>query len=168
MKAKLVILSIVVFSITSLRINAQQGKFQTIFIFNFYKQMEWPSDYKGKDFIIGVLGTSEITPMLEKLTVSKSGKTNFIISKFASLNTITKCNMLYIPSEQSQQFEAVQKKLSGTSTLIITEKPGLGGKGSAINFVEINGRLKFELNQSALAKARIQVSDMLKSLAIII
>ncbi len=76
--------------------------------------------------------------------------------------------MIFIPSDQSQQFEAIKKKLAGTSTLVITEKPGLGGKGSAINFVEINGRLKFELNQSVLTKARIQVSNMLKSLAIII
>lgn len=168
MKRKYIILPIIVFFIAGIKINAQQGKFQTIFIFNFYKQMEWPSDYKGSDFVIGVLGVSDITPMLEKLTVSKSGKTNFIIAKYNSLNSIQKCNMIYIPSNQSQHFEAVLKKLKGTSTLVITEKPGLGGRGAAINFVEINGRLKFELNQSAIAKARIQVSNMLKSLAIVI
>ena len=168
MKGKLLFLLIGVFFIGISSVNAQKGKFQTVFIFNFYKQMEWPSDYKGTDFVIGVLGASEITPMLEKLTVSKSGKTNFRIAKFGSLSSITKCNMIYIPAERSSQFEAVQKKLSGTSTLIITEKPGLGGKGAAVNFVEINDRLKFELNQAAISKARIQVSDMLKSLAIII
>ncbi len=168
MKNKLVFLTIVVFFITGLKVNAQQGKFQTIFIYNFYKQMEWPPNYKGSDFVIGVLGTSEITPMLTKLTVSRSGKTNFKIAKFSSSSLITKCNMIYIPANQSRQFGAVQRKLAGSSTLIITEKPGLGGKGSCINFVEINGRLKFELNKSAIAKARIQVSDMLKSLAIII
>lgn len=168
MKTKSLFLLIAIITFSNLRAHSQAGKFQAVFIFNFYKQMDWPSDYKGSDFVIGVLGTSDVTPMLEKLTVSKSGKTNFVISKFNSSSSITKCNMIFIPASQSDQFSVVQKKLAGTSTLIITEKPGLGGKGAAINFVEINDRLKFELNVSAISKARIQVSDMLKSLAIII
>jgi len=147
---------------------AQDGKFQAVFIFNFYKQMEWPADSKGTDFIIGVLGESDVTPLLEKLTESKSGKTNFVIKKFATTSEITTCHIIYIPPAKSSSFDAVLKKLSGTSTLIITEQAGLGGKGACINFVEVNDRLKFELNEAAIKKANIQISDMLKALAIII
>jgi hypothetical protein len=168
MKRKFTVFFVIVLIFTGKNIKAQDGKFQAVFIFNFYKQMEWPSDYKGTDFIIGVLGDSDVTAMLEKLTVSKSGKTNFVIKEFSSVSSITKCNMIYIPEDESDQFDAVQKKLSGTSTLLITEKAGLGGKGAGINFVEINDRLKFELNETAISKANIQVSDMLKSLAILI
>jgi len=168
MKRKLTLFLIIILIFTGKILKAQDGKFQAVFIFNFYKQMEWPSDYKGTDFIIGVLGESEVTPMLEKLTVSKSGNTNFVITEFTSVSSITKCNMIYISEDQSDQFDAVYNKLSGTSTLIITEKAGLGGKGAGINFVEINDRLKFELNETAISNANIQVSDMLKSLAILI
>lgn len=149
-------------------LHAQEGKFQAVFIFNFYKQMEWPSDYKDNDFVIGILGESVVTPMLEKLTASKSGNTNFVIKKFDKVDDISKCHMIYIPEDKSSDFDNVLSKLSGTSTLIITEKAGLGGKGACINFVEINDRLKFELNEAAIKKTNIQVSDMLKSLAILI
>jgi len=168
MKKKLTFFLIFISIITTQVLKAQDGKFQAVFIFNFYKQMEWPSDYKGTDFIIGVLGDTEVTAMLEKLTESKSGKTNFVIKKFSSTSSITKCNIIYVPEGQSSEFDAVQKKLNGTSTLIITEKAGLGGKGACINFVEINDRLKFEMNETAISKANIQVSEMLKSLAILI
>jgi len=147
---------------------AQDGKFEAVFIFNFYKQMEWPASAKGTDFIIGVLGESEVIPLLEKLTESKSGKTNFVIKKFASTSDITTCHMIFVPTAKSSSFDAVLKKLAGTSTLIITEQAGLGGKGACINFVEVNERLKFELNEAAIKKANIQISDMLKALAILI
>lgn len=168
MKRILTVYFVLFIIFTAKILNAQEGKFQAVFIFNFYKQMEWPSDYKGTDFVIGVLGESSVTAMLEKLTVSKSGNTNFVIKEFSSVGSISKCNIIYIPEDQSDEFEDIKEKLEGTSTLIITEKAGLGGKGACINFVEINDRLKFELNEDAISKANIQISDMLKSLAILI
>ncbi len=160
----------IVFLLISISFSAfsQPGKFQAVFMFNFYKQMEWPASYKGGAFVIGIIGDSPVIPMLEKLMSSKTGQTKFVIARFKSVGEITKCHMLFIPSDKSDLFESVHKKLAGTSTLIITEKAGLGGKGAAINFVQINDRLKFELNQTAVRKANIQVSDMLKSLSIMI
>jgi len=149
---------------------AQKGKFQAVFIFNFYKQMEWPAKYKNSEFVIGILGSSEVKPMLEKLTTSRTsgGKTRFVIKQFNSTSDISKCQMLYIPSGQSAKFNDVTRKLRGTSTLIITEKAGLGGRGAGVNFVKINQRLRFELNTSSIKQAHIEVSSMLKSLAILI
>jgi len=159
------ILLLLIFSVCGF---SQPGKFQAVFIFNFYKQMDWPASYKNSDFVIGVIGESPVIPMLEKLTGGKTGKTRFVIAKFASVSEISKCNLVYIPNEKSELFEAVQKKIIGSATLVITEKPGLGGKGAAINFVQINDRLRFELNDAAIRKANVQVSDMLRSLAIVI
>ncbi len=149
---------------------AQKGKFQAVFIFNFYKQMEWPAKYKNTEFVIGILGKSEVKPMLEKLTTSRTsgGRTRFVIKQFNTPSQISKCQMLYIPSNQSAKFNEVTRKLRGTSTLVITEKAGLGGRGAGINFVKINRRLRFEMNRSSLRKAHIEVSQMLKTLAILI
>lgn len=169
MKRRIVVLLVIVM-FTGFVSKAQNGKFQAVFIFNFYKQMEWPPEYSGSEFVIGILGKSDVKPMLETLTTSRSegGKTRFVIKQYNSVNEIGKCNMLYVPSNESSQFNAVLSKLQGTSTLIITESDGLGGKGASVNFVKINQRYRFELNEAAVRKSKILVSDMLKTLAILI
>ena len=53
-------------------------------------------------------------------------------------------------------------------TLIISDQEGFGQMGSVINFVDKNGKLKFELNQDQVDRRGLQVSDKLKNIAIII
>ena len=52
--------------------------------------------------------------------------------------------------------------------LIVSGKKGYGKSGSVINFVEMEGKLKFELNQSQATKRGLQVSEKLVNLAILI
>ncbi len=148
----------------------QEKKFHAVFIYNFYKDIEWPPSYKGEDFVIGVLGNSPIIPLLQRMTRNRkvSGSYRFVIKKYNSLNEIGKCHMLFIPEGKSNLLPDVLKRLRGKSTLVITEKAGLGGQGSAINFVLINQRLKFELNESALKRANLKVSGTLRKLSILI
>jgi hypothetical protein len=53
-------------------------------------------------------------------------------------------------------------------TLTISEAPNLAEKGSAINFVILNNKLKFEINRNSIYKAGIKISAQLLKLAIIV
>jgi len=169
MKYTILFFSILFLNIT-LDLQAQDKKFQAVFIYNFYKNIEWPASYKNQDFVIGVYGNSAVIPLLEKTVENRSagGTYKFIIKKINSIDEIGKCHMLYLPTEKSDLFPDIVKKLGGSSTLLITEKAGLGGQGSAINFVLVNDRLKFELNEYAFKKASLKVSSMFMKLAIVI
>lgn len=148
---------------------SQEKKFHAVFIYNFYKNIEWPASYRGSDFVIGILGQSPVTALLQEMTAGRSaGAHSFVIKEYGSLSEIDRCHMLFIPENKSSQFDAVLRKFTAKPTLIITEKPGLGGRGSGINFVQVNDRLKFELNESALSKANLKVSHTLRTLAILI
>jgi hypothetical protein len=81
---------------------------------------------------------------------------------------IKKCNILYVPSKKSGELTDVLTKVTGLSTLVITEDPGMGAKGSNINFIIKDGKLTFELNQSAFNKQNLKVSNELTRLAILI
>jgi hypothetical protein len=59
-------------------------------------------------------------------------------------------------------------KVAGKPTMVITDKNGLGEKGSNINFKTVGGKLKFELNQAAFDKNKLKVSSQLVSMAIVI
>ncbi|MDQ3112010.1 MAG: YfiR family protein, partial [Bacteroidota bacterium] len=60
----------------------------------------------------------------------------------------------------------ITARLKGKATLLVTEQPGLAKKGSAINFVVVENRQKFELNQNNAEKNNLKVSSSLLALAI--
>ncbi len=144
-------------------------KFHSIFIYNFSKFIQWPSEYKSGDFVIGVLGNSPIKAHLESMAKNKKlGNQNFKVVSFKNPSEIDKCHILYIPTEKSESLEECVNKVESSSTLIITDKPGLAKVGSGINFLIVNGKPKFELNKLAAEKRNLKVSTELAKLAILI
>ena len=144
-------------------------KFHSIFIYNFSKFIQWPAEYTTGDFVIGVLGNSPVTQHLKSMAASKKvGSQRFSIVSYGDPSDIQRCHILYIPTDKSAMLEACKENLSGTSTLIITDKPGLGKYGSGINFLMVNGKPKFELNKSAAEERNLKVSTELAKLAILI
>ena len=120
---KVAFLSIIlIFSVLSSNVFGQNKKFHAVFIYNFYKQMDWPPNYKERDFIIAILGNSPVIPLLKEITATKSaGSSNkFVIKTFKSISEISTCHILFIPESNSSQLKSVKTKLSGTSTLLIT------------------------------------------------
>ena len=92
----------------------------------------------------------------------------FLFTKINSAAEIRKCNILFIPTEKSGQIGDVLGKIASQSILVITETPGLGAKGSNVNFVTKDGKLVFELNQGAATKQGFKISNELSRLAILI
>lgn len=148
---------------------AQNEKFHSIFIYNFSKYVKWPEAQNGKTFVIGVLGNSAIQKSL--LEMAKTKKVNGMpieIKQFNSASDAGDCHILYVSDEESGKIDKVFAGTQGKSVLIITAKPGLAQKGAAINFVEVDGKIKFELNQKSAEDRGLKVSGALAGLAILV
>jgi len=161
------ILISVIGAFSSLNAQAQDYRFHSVFIYNFTKYIQWPEAYQSGDFVIGVLGDSPIIQELEKMASTKTaGSQKFAIKKMESVADIGKAQIVFIPNARSKNLEEVLAKVGSQSTLVITEKPGLGQKGSGINFILVDGKWKFELNKAATEKSNLKVSSELSRLAI--
>lgn len=142
-----------------------RGKMQSLFIYNFAsKYIEWPAGYKDGNFVIGVLGE---TTMLKELLSATNGKKaynqNIEIKKFDSPADIGKCNMLFVPFDKTDALQDVMSRIKNGSTLVITEKEGVLKYGAIINFVNKEGKLKFETNKTEIEKREIRIAaDLLK------
>ncbi len=149
--------------------NAANSKIKAIFLYNFTKYIEWPASYKQGEFVIGILGSSPLVTELEKMALkSKVGTQSFVIKKFKDVSDITSCHMLYISNSKTGSMEAAINKLKKTSTLVISECGGCAKKGSAINFVSVDNKQRFELNKTNAGKFGLQVSSNLATLAIMV
>jgi hypothetical protein len=97
-----------------------------------------------------------------------NGRT-IVVKKYVSLNEMDqKCNILYIAYDSSNLLSSVLQKVGEKSTLIITQKDGLGRTGSLINFVSVSGKPRFEINVSALTRSRLRCAQQLMTIAIVI
>jgi hypothetical protein len=141
-------------------------KLKAAFLYNFTQYMTWEGG--GNEIIIGVLGSSPVYDQLQEVARAKAGgDKKIIVKQFDNVSDATYCHIIFIPQNYSGSLDDVLAKMP-KGTLTVTEKPGLGAKGSAINFIIVDNKLKFESNIKALNAAGIKVSSQLLKLAIIV
>ena len=141
---------------------------KAIYIYNFTKYIEWPENYKGGNFVVGVLGTS--VPLINELNKMASSKTvgsqKLEIKNVSSVADVAKCHIIYILSDNSSQLSDVLGKVKGKSALIVTDKVGLATKGSAINFIIDGNKQKIELNRANVEKYKLKVASTLVEMSV--
>jgi hypothetical protein len=158
----------VIFMVSIFRIFAQTDlpKAQSMFIYNFSRLIEWPASYKTGPFIIGVMGSSSIVEELKSYTMGKSvGSQPIMVKTFKNATEISACHILFIPFSETRQMQNILPQLASKNSLVITEKNGALEQGSAINFLVIGDKLKFELSPSNATKYDIKISSKLNEMA---
>lgn len=148
---------------------AQKEKYHSIFIYNFSKYIKWPDAQNSGTFVIGVLGTSAIQKDLKSMAAAK--KVNGLqieVKQFRNIAELSSCHILYVSATESDKISQIISGTGNQPILIVTDQPGLAKKGAAINFVEVDGKIKFELNQKNAESRGLKVAGALASLAILV
>jgi hypothetical protein len=141
----------------------------SMMVYNFTKYVQWPDHSEAGEFVIGVVGNAEVHSTLNSWYGGKArGNKTYVIKRFNSAAEVSDCHVVFVDKSKSGDFDVINNKVKGKGTLVITDKAGLGEKGSAINFKNVDNKLKFELNQRALEASNLKVSGTLSSMAILI
>ena len=153
-------------------VNAQdrpEHEVYSMMMFNFVKYVQWPTNDNSKEFVIGVVGNNEIYNTLSTWYSGKpKGNKTIVIKKFNNASEITDCQAVFIDRSKSNEFDAVNNKVKGKGTLVVTDHSGFGSKGSCINFKKVDDKLRFELNQHAFEASNLKVASALSQMAILI
>lgn len=168
---KVYIIIILSFSGFSFGINTEveEYKLKAAFIYNFTMFVEWNPPISGNEFIIGVIDSSPINKHLGDIAdIEKVNGKKIIIQKYDKLEDIGFCHILFIPQNSGLPLDDIIADPDLKRTLTISEKEEYAKKGIAINFVEVDNKLKFEINTRTLNSAGIKASSQLLKLAIII
>ena len=140
----------------------------SMMVYNFLKYVQWPSE-TPTEFTVAVVGNEEVYQTMSKwYNGKKIGLFTCQVKKFKSSADLTDCQVVFIGNGSSREFDAINAKVKGKGTLVITDKEGLGARGSGINFKVVDNKLRFELNQKAIESANLKVAGSLTSMAILI
>lgn len=141
----------------------------TLFLYNFIKYVEWPTD-NSPEFVIGVVGDSPIYKELVTLSETKKAKGKKIVIKV--INTAdesTGCSMIYFPSAKSALIKNFADKVKGKSVLLVAEQEGMARKGAAISFaIDDDDALKFDINKSVIDAQSLKIANVLIQLGMLV
>jgi hypothetical protein len=137
------------------------------YIYNFAKLIDWPTTEKKGNFVIGVMGeTGMYQQLVNKYNGKSIGSQPIEIRKISSSVNFTNCHVLFVDFDQSNHLTDIVKRISGTTTLLVTYNQGALAKGATINFVLVDSNLKFEVSVSNAERQNLFIGSTLKSLAI--
>jgi len=171
MKTAKVVLAGLVMMVSSAAFSQERPMHEvySMMVFNFVKYVQWPTNDNSREFVIGVVGNTEIYNTLTTWYGGKAkGTKTYLIKKFNNASEVTDCQVIFIDKTKSNEFDAVNNKVRGKGTLVVTDRNGLGSRGSCINFKTENDKLRFELNQQAIEASNLKVAGSLTSMAILI
>jgi roadblock/LC7 domain-containing protein len=131
--------------------NAQDDKFKALMIYNFTRVIGWPADYTQGDFVMMVIGESQVLRELTNIAQTKKvGAQNIQVKGIQAPSEMGKCNIIYVPSASNKFLPDILAGTAGKATLVITDKKGLKEKGACINFFAEDGQLKYEVLISSM------------------
>ncbi|MDQ3046265.1 MAG: YfiR family protein [Bacteroidota bacterium] len=133
---------------------------KAVFLYNFSKYIEWPLEYNGTEFVIGIVGDAEVLAQLQKSMADKKTAGKKIIIKPYVKGP--KYNLVYVTSSKSGSLLSVQKnEKRNKSVLISDEGKNHNIDGSHISFLIDNTKIRYFINKSAIESLGLKVAQEL-------
>jgi hypothetical protein len=146
----------------------QEADLKAAFIYNFINYIDWDAGNNNSDFVIGIVGSSDVTRSLIGFSKGKTAKEKKIIIRvFNRPEEIENCQILFIPRDLPFSLHSILEK-TDKGTLTISEETGFAEQGTALNFYIQNDKLKFEANIKAIDGAGLKAGSQLLKLARIV
>lgn len=163
------LIAIIAMALLPIMANAQnQYDVYAGFMFHFGKYVQWPDNMQTGDFVVGVVGNSAMKTKLDNLAASKNiNGRKIVIKKVVSAADVEGCNILFIPASDISQVASLKGAAKSKKVLLVTEGDGNISKGSIFNFIEKDGKVRFEFSQAEADAHGLKVSSDLVKLAIV-
>jgi hypothetical protein len=144
-----------------------QEKKYAIMMLNFAKGMQWPTAPLKGNFVVGVY---EYPPLAAELNAYfnalKIGSQTIEVKEVGSPEEVNNCHMLFIPAYKTKRFQEILNNIGNRPVLIISNKADYAKKGAGINFILVNGILKYEINTKSVESRGLKISANVKRLGI--
>ncbi|MBL3658650.1 YfiR family protein [Fulvivirga sediminis] len=138
-------------------------KTKSQFILSITKYLQWSTPTES--IVLGIISNNdEMYKTLSALASSRSSGKKIIIKNYTDVSEIEDCNILFVTKGGELSVNEI-RQLDITNLLVITEQEG--EKDSAINLINKEGKLMFEVNREVVGKTGVKMASKLMDLAIV-
>jgi hypothetical protein len=150
-------------------LQAPESRVKAAFLFKFGSYVEWPSGTfvsATAPFTIGVMDDDALADELETIVAGRNmdGRA-VIVRKLRDGDPISGLNVVFIGKAADGKLAGVLSPLKGRPLLAVTESEGALELGSMINFVVIDGKVRFDVSLQPAAAGSLKISSRLLAVA---
>lgn len=139
------------------------------FIFKFISFVEWPEESFPEDdtpIRIGILGEDPFGAALDRTIEGKSVRGRTLEAKRSNdVEDLTACHIVFIAQPVPAGISTLTTRLHERHILTIGDTADFAKRGGIINFIEREGKIRFEINAKSAQQAQVRISSQLMSLA---
>jgi hypothetical protein len=152
-------------------------KAKAALVYKFTKFVRWPDDvFESKDspFVMGVIGQDPFGQTLDDTVKDRQIHDRSV--EIHRLNWIEpndrksaeKCHVLFICESEKQRLAEILEALRDRPILLVSDTRDFAQKGGMIGIVLDKGRLRFEINEDVMERAKVQPHGKLLNLATVV
>jgi len=150
---------------------ASEQKVKATFLVNFAKYVKWPSTAFGSatdPIVIGIYGDGSFPKVLKHAAAGKEvdGRSLKVV-ECSDVDQAVNSHILFIGSSRAEDHLAIIDATRHASVFSVSDSPGFAKAGGVANFVLLDSRVRFEINNRAAKEAGLTVSSRLLRLAML-
>ena len=143
----------------------KEYQIKAAFIYNFIKFIEWPNQNTFDTFNICILGKDPFGEAIDILKGKRVKGWKIKILRMNSLEKAESCQVIFISPSEASSLKEILSFFKNKPILTISEIPGFIEKGGIINFIIINNKIRFEINDKVAREGGLKISSKLLRLA---
>jgi hypothetical protein len=141
------------------------------FLLNFCQFVFWPDRLPGEKtdepLFLCVIGENPFKSNLETIAGKRVRGRPLVVKFASSVDTIGLCHLLFVGKSNPKELAAILEKVKTKPILTVGEMEDFARQGGMISFVEIDNKIRFEVNPKSAESAGLKISSQLLKLAII-
>jgi len=150
-------------------LQAPEPRVKAAFLFKFGSYVEWPSGAfvsATAPFTIGVMDADALADELATVVAGRNmdGRP-VVVRKLHEGDPINGFNIIFIGKAVDGKLAGILSPMKGRPTLAVTESEGALELGSMINFVIVDGKVRFDISLQPAAAGSLKISSRLLAVA---
>jgi hypothetical protein len=149
---------------------AIQQRIKAAFLYKFAAYVEWPPGVFSQPdtpIVIGVAGANAIALELEQAVAGRTiGGRPVAVRRIARAESVDECcQILFIGTGERARTAELLARAEGHPVLTVTEVDAQHPKGSIINFLATEDRIRFDISREAAERNGLQLRSQLLGVA---
>lgn len=146
-----------------------ENEVKAAYLYNFVKYVEWPvttSAQENSTLYFCVIGNAPFNASVMTSLAEKPLKNRKVsIKELTFDDNISHCDLLFINSQVRNNLTNILKSATENSILTVSDIKGFATTGGIIEFIMINNKIRFRINNRSARMSNLKISSHLLNLA---
>lgn len=141
------------------------------FLYNFAKFVQWPAASFFDDqtpLNVCILGEDPFGAAMQTIQNKTVRGRKLVVHRYRQSEDLEKCHLLFICRSEKEMLSDVLEALRNCSVLTVSDMDAFAERGGVIHFIQVDNKLRFEINLDAAERAALKISSRLLKLARIV